>query len=157
MKLLYILVGFLVLLPQVTWAADGDACEDGTGKFSRGTWRSVACINLCDDIDSTDTICATFDLNSVGMPDVIVFEYEDVGGQCSSTPDFTITTSPESDGTPAYDLDASAVVLNSTTDRVVIDTSQAPLDRYIVTAVSDVAACQDVDIRMHLLDRRDGP
>ncbi len=149
-----------LLLPAVAWGADGGACAGhGTttiAKITRGAWTEVSCIQLCDTKLAANSSCTEFDMNSVGMPDLIVFEFqEDPSNEdCSATPDFTITTGPITGGAPAHDMDTSAVVLNSSTTRVVMDMSRAIVDRYLFTAITDDADCTDVDIYMHLLKRR---
>ena len=154
----FLLTLLMVLLPGVGWAADGDACA-GHGvttvtKLTRGVYKELSCVQLCDGKAAADSSCTQYDMNSVaGTPDLIVFEYqEDPSNEdCAATPDFTITTGPISGGAPAYDLDSPAVVLNSATNRVVLSMASAVVDRYLFTAIADDASCTDVDIRMHLL------
>ena len=154
MKLALFWMGVLsLLLAPTALAADGDACDSGIGKITRGRHQTVVCVNLCDTKVAANSSCADFDMNTVGMPDQIVFEYEENGvATCSGTPDFAITTGPITGGTPSYELDATAVVLNPTTNRVIVDARTAVLDRWLFTAITDDAACLDVDIRMYLIN-----
>jgi len=161
MKTLFLTVLLLLLFSPAVWAADGGPCTGhGTktiDKISRGVYKTQACIQLCDTKIATDTTCATFDMDSIGTPDLIVFEWEEDpdNADCSVAGDmvFTITTSPSSGGVPAYDLDSTAVALSATTDRVILDMSTAPISRYLITAISNDTACTDVDLYMHLLTR----
>ena len=88
MKLLSFLVGVLVLLPSLALGADGDSCDSDTGKLTHGNYKTQACVNLCDGKAAADSNCGTsYDLDDAGgIPDLIIFEYEDVGADCSSTP-----------------------------------------------------------------------
>ena len=166
MKLIVFLLA--LLLPAVAWGANGGPCDSDTGKLTRGNWKSLGCFNICDDADSGDNSCL-FDIggtaqtyswdfnNTVGTPDLLIFEIEDIGGQCGATPDVTIKTSPEADIAPAYDLDSTAVVLTvGGTDRIVVDLSTAPVDRYLIVTLADVDSCQDLDVRMQLLVKSAG-
>lgn len=150
-----LLVAVALVVPATSWAADGDACDSDTGLITTGAWRHVACINVCDGKAAADSSCTEFDLDSSGMPDIIVFEREDVGADCTDPggPTITITTGPVTGGSPSYDLDTSTVVLNDTTERVVISTKDAIVDRYLFFATSDDTACTDVDVRMYLFNR----
>jgi len=164
MKRLLFLMGLVgaLLVPGTTWATDGDACAltaDGAAITlpSKGSWIPVACIQLCDGKAATEE-CAEYDFaDAPGMPDIIVLEYEEeVGSACGATPDITITTGPVTGQTPEYAIDTSSVVLNSTTNRVVIDTSVAPLDRFLFTTTTDDASCVagDLDVRMTFFNRK---
>lgn len=155
------LIPLLCLLPLPSFGADGDVCDADTDQFRRGAYTTVGCFQLCDTKVAANSSCTEFDLNAtstagrrVGSSDLIVFEYEENGSDCTATPDFTITTGPVTGGAPLYDLDTTPVILNSTVNRVVLDMSRAPTDRYLFTAILDDADCTDVDIRMYLLDHR---
>jgi len=159
-RLLFLLglVGAL-LIPGLGWSADGDQCKDSSGDpiplFNKGTWIAITCIQLCDNYVGTDSSCDEWDFNDTpGMPDIVVFEYEDIGGDCAATPDFTLGTGPISGGTPSYDSDDSAVVLNSTTDRVLLITKDFPLDRFLFTSVADDTDCTNIDIRMFFYNQK---
>ena len=181
MKQLLFLLGLIGVLfaPSLGLAkenkTDHTQCEEmdtdaAVPLFSRGGWIPTACILLCDGYAAADTGagCVEWDFqDSPGMPDIIVLEYEEEdSGDCGATPDFAITTGPMSNGTltnqtnasyagdPAYEIDATAVVLNATTNRVIILTKDAPLDRYLFTNVTDEASCTDVDIRMFFFNRK---
>jgi hypothetical protein len=94
------------------------------------------------------------------MPDLLIFEYEEkTGSSCSGTPDVTIKTGPITGGDPAYDISTSAVVLNPTTNRVIVDTSRATLDRFLFTVTADDGACAagDLDVRMMFVNRKNRP
>ena len=167
MKQLLFLLGLVgvLIVPTCGWAADGDACVDTDNNAvplaNRGPWVPVTCIQLCDTKVAADSACTEFDFNSVGgMPDLIIFEYEENpdSANCGATPDFTITTGPISvvalANAPTYALDSTAVVLNSTDNRVIIRSEAGLLDRFIFTAIADDASCDDVDILMFLYNRR---
>ena len=164
MKTLLLTILLLLLFSPAVWGADGGPCDSNTGKLERGIYRTLGCVNVCDAKAAADSSCL-FDIagtaqtyswdfsNTLGVPDLLVFEIEDINGNCGATPDFTVQTSPEADIAPAYDLDSTAVVINSTTDRVIVDLSTAPPDRYLIITVADDASCNDLDLRMYLLAR----
>jgi hypothetical protein len=161
------LIGALLLAPGA-FAADGDECTTTVDAVamdlpSKGSWLPQACVLLCDGKAAGDAganACTEWDFADVpGMPDLVIFEYEELAGEaCNATPDLTLTTGPVTGGTPGYDLDSSAVVLNSTTNRVIVDISQAPLDRFLFVALADAAGCAagDVDVRMTFFGRKKG-
>jgi hypothetical protein len=177
------LIGFFgaLLLPLAAFGADGDACKSHDGVeiegWTRGPWIPLKCVQVCDgkvaadDDDDGTPECADYDFGAgPGMPDVIVLEYDvdnvAAGGEhsCSSTPDITVTTGPIAlggvdDDYPEYSPDTTAVVLNSTTDRVLINTELAHLDRYLFFELEDAAACANggIDIRMFLYNRKNRP
>ena len=168
-RLLFLLglVGVLFTAPGVALGADGDQCIDSDNAtiplFSRGGWIAVACVQLCDTKVAADSACTEYDFaDSPGMPDIIVLEYEENpdSANCGATPDFTITTGPVSvvatANAPTYDISTSPVVMNAATDRVIIITEGAPLDRFLFTAIADDASCDDVDIRMFFYNRKTG-
>ncbi len=154
------LLGALLLFPSVAWGADGDTCA-GHGavtidKVSSGAYKEIACIQLCDEKAGADSSCLIYDFDDIGMPDILVFEFEEdpANLDCQAfTPDITITTSPSSTGAPAYTPASSDLILNNVTDRIVLITAEAPLDRYLVTAITDDDTCTDFDVRMHMLNR----
>jgi len=167
MKRLLFLLGLVgvLLCPCIAWAADGDACLNTDNAAvplaSRGSWAPIACVKLCDAKAAADSTCTEYDFNSgPGMPDLVILEYEEDpdAANCSATPDYTFTTGPISvvglANAPTYDLDTTAVVMNPTTNRVIIITENAPLDRFLFTAIADDADCTDVDILMFLYDRK---
>ncbi len=160
MKRLYLTIGLIgaLLFPTLSLAADGDPCvtsADAAMPFgSNGQWRVVACIQVCDAKNATEE-CAEYDFGSgPGIPDVIIFEYEDSDNTCSSTVDITISTGPVTGGTPSYTLDVSAVVLTEALGRVVLISKDYPPDRYLFFSTADDASCDDLDVRMFLLDRK---
>lgn len=166
MKMLLALGGLIgaLLLPALSWGADGDSCQSHTADaaiplFNKGVWIPIACVQLCDGKAAADSACTEFDFaDAPGMPELIVLEYEEdpANMDCSGTPDYTFTTGPITGGTPSYAIDATAVIANPTTNRIVIDVSQAPLDRFLFTAIADDAGCTDVDVRMFLYTRKTG-
>ena len=167
MKRLLFLLGLVgvLIVPTCGWAADGDACTDTDGTAitlaSRGSWVPVSCVLLCNAKAAADSACTEYDFNAVGgMPDIVIFEYEEDpdAANCSATPDFTITTGPISvvalANAPTYALDSTAVVLNSTDNRVIVLNESGLLDRFIFTAIADDADCTDVDILMFLYNHK---
>ena len=168
MKRLLFLLGLVgvLLAPTVGWAVDGDQCDDSDNAniplFTRGGWIAVSCIQLCDGKAAADSACTEYDFATrPGMPDIIVFEYEENPDDANcggSTPDFTLTTGPVSvvatANAPTYDISTSTIVMNAATNRVILITEGAPLDRFLFTAIADDASCTDVDIRMFFYNRK---
>ncbi len=173
MKLSLFLTLVLGLLwAPASWAVNGDQCDTDTGRLTRGIFKTTACVLVCDGHAAAASICAydagptagPADLqtycwdfgNSLGVPDLLIFEMEDteVGGACAGNVVMTILTSPEADIAPAYDLDSTAVVLTKGgTERIIIDLSTAPPDRYLIVNVTVDTSCTGVDLRMHMLVR----
>lgn len=140
---------------------DGVICEDSSDARiplqDLGSWKATGCYNVCDGYAAADTgaACNEWDFDrGPGMPDIMVFEYEDIGGDCGATPDFTITTGPVTGGSPNYDISTSAVVVNTTTDRIAVIIKDAMLNRFLFFAVTDEASCTDVDIRMFTYEKK---
>ena len=158
------LVGALLIASGPSYGADGDSClsiADASLNFGfKGDMVATACYMLCDGPATGTSSCTEWDFRtSPGMPDVIVFEYQQKAVvSCAATPDITLTTGPLTGGTPGYDLDTSAVVLNSTTDRVVIDTRLAPMDRFLFATIADNTDCAagDMDVRMTFYSQKSG-
>lgn len=168
MKTLFLTILLLLLFPLPSWGADGDTCTAhvlgaSTGtitKITKGIWREIACIQLCDGKKVADNSngCTEFNMSAVtGTPDLIVLEYEEDGdSSCSAGPIFTVSTGPISGGTPTYDIDSTAVTIGEATTRVVIDMSTAPVDNFLfITNGATLTGCdqEGVDVRMHLLTR----
>jgi len=157
------LIGAFLLTPMA-FAADGDSCMSHTADaaiplFNKGVLIPIACVQLCDAKAAADSSCTEFDFASVpGLPEILVLEYEEdpANLDCAATPDYTFTTGPITGGTPGYNIDSSAVIMNPTTNRVIVDLSQAPLDRFLFTAIADDAGCTDVDIRMFFYTKKTG-
>jgi hypothetical protein len=160
------LIGALFLAPGA-FAADGDSCQSHTADasiplFNKGVWIPIACVQLCDGKafgDAGAGACTEFDFASVpGMPELVVFEYEEdpANPDCGATPDFTFTTGPIAGGTPAYDIDSSPLILNPTTDKIIVDLSRVPMDRFLFTALGDAATCSDLDVRLFFYTRKTG-
>jgi hypothetical protein len=166
MKRILSLMGFLgaLLLSSVAFGADGDECDshvsDARIPLARtGNWAPTVCIQLCDDKAASHSACDEWDFNDTGgMPDIIVLEYEEDPSNmdCSGTPDYTFTTGPITGGVPSYAIDTTALVMNPTTNRVIIVTKDSVMDRFLFTAIADDGACTDVDIRMFLYNRKKG-
>jgi len=177
MKRLLFLMGLVgalfAAMPAVATDEDGRQCQDSDNAdiplFTKGGWIPTACIQLCDTKVAADSGCTEWDFaDSPGMPDMIVLEYEenpDVASpadDCDATPDYTLSTGPVTNGgitgngVPAYDIDSSTVVMNPTTNRVVIITKDNPLDRFLFVTIADDAGCTDVDVRMFMYNRKTG-
>jgi len=155
LTLLGVLGALLWISPS--WAADGDGCDtDSQGQVTGAGWRTITCVQLCDAKVEADSSCTEFDFNTISRADLIILEREENDANCSDVggPTFTFTTGPVTGGTPDYDLSGSVVILNDTTDRVVIDSSAAAPNRYLFTAIADDTACTDVDVRMYLVQGR---
>lgn len=155
MRKILILLGFL-LFASSAQAADGASCDSDVNKVSRGPWVDLYCINVCDDADSTDSSCTEVDLQNAGRPDVLRFEREDVGADCTDPggPVITITTGPTTGGSPSYALDTTTVVLNDTVEAVNVIMMDMPSSRYLFFTLSSMTACTDVDVRMTAMKRR---
>lgn len=146
-----LLVGALLLpaLALPTWAADGDV-RTGTST-SRGAIRLITSVKLCDTKTSSDSTCTTWDFaNSPGIPDMLVLERESKT-DCAGNATATFTTSATSGGT-AHAIGSSAVVVDDNTTRVVIDLHQAPLDRFLVTALTTMTSCTNLTVLMHFYE-----
>lgn len=161
-RLLFLLglIGVLFMVPGTAFGADGDQCDDSSDAdiplSTRGQWQAVACVQLCDGKAATEE-CDEYDFaDSPGVPDILIFEYQDNSGNCGGTPDLTITTGPVTGGTPSYDISSSTVVLNPTTNRIIVITEGAPLDRFLFTSLADDASCDDLDVRMFFVNRKKG-
>ena len=158
------LIGALLLLAPPVFAADGDTCMSHTADaaiplWSGGFWTPLACVQLCDGKAAADSACAEFDFETApGLAEVIVFEYEEdpANLDCSATPTYTITTGPITGGAPSYSWDTSAVVMNPTDNRLMVDVSGAMLDRFINVAITDDAGCTDVDVRLFFYGSKAG-
>lgn len=154
-NLLILFASFLLAGPAFATTSTTANCDSDIGllPYQKGRFQTAVCKNLCNKVIATDTVCTELDFNSYGMPDLIVLEREENSGACSDPggPTFTLTTGPVTGGTPSYDIDSSTVVLNDTTDRVIIDNSTGVLDRYLFTAVSDVTGCTDEDLRIYMI------
>ncbi len=154
---------------------DGSICVDSDNAriplSTRGTWMPVGCYNVCDgitDADYDDDFCNQFDLGAVGIPDLLVFEYEEDpdNKNCNESPGptVTITTGPvsrpaadlDSLGIPSYDISTSAVILTETNNRVAVITKDAMLDRFLWFAVANTNNCTAgaIDVRMFLYNRK---
>lgn len=151
---LTILTVVALVVPTISSATTATGADCSEGKVTRGQWQTVVCYNLCDTAIATDTACTVFDLNSTGISDTLIIEMEIEGaipsaaGDCNAVPTATITTSPNATGVPAYDISTTAVVLDDSPSRVVIDTQSASLDRYLSVALATMTGCTDVDVRM---------
>lgn len=164
----YLLFLALLLLAGPALGADGDVCADSDNAaitlFDRGRWTPTACIQLCDGKVDADTACTEYDFNNNrGMPEVIIFEYEENpdSSNCDTDSDFTLTTGPISvvatANAPTYNIDpGGAIIMNSVTNRVVLVTRDYPLDRFLFTAISANTNCDDVDIRMFFYNQKTG-
>lgn len=157
------ILGFLAALLVLAWAGvaqsqtvDGGPCDATVQGVNKGVWNQIACINICDDVDEGET-CAEYDLQTFGISDQIIFDIiENDDQDCSDSggPQMAIQTGPTTGGSPAREIDSSAVVLNDTTPRVVVITKDAPLDRYLFFAFSLDTACTDVDVRARFVNRK---
>lgn len=168
------LLGAFLLAPSA-FGADGDECKGHDGVeikgWTKGPWIPLRCVQLCDgklEADDTDD-CTEYDFgDSPGMPDLIVIEYEedaettvDGASACDSAPDITITTGPISTGGtsgdyPEYSPEATALILNPTVNRILINTETSHLDQYLFLELNDLSACSNggVDVRMFLNARK---
>ena len=152
---LTILAMVALVVPTVSFAAEGDGCPSTIEKITKGEWRTTACVTICEDHLTAEAACDEHDFNTGGgLSDLLVLERVESG--CDADPTITITTGPTTGGSPSYGISSSAVTLNDATPRVVIVTKDAPMDRYLFFAVTDDAGCEagELDVYMHLLDSR---
>lgn len=149
-----VLIWTVLLLAPSVWAADGGDCDSDVDKLAKGNWKTQTCVQLCDGKAAADSSCTEWNFNSSGgMPDQVILEYEDVGADCSATPEYTFTTGPTTGGSPSYNFDTTAVVITPTVNRITIIIKEGSLNTYLFTAIADDADCTDVDIRMYLVNR----
>ena len=152
--ILSLLVGVGVLLPSTSHAADGDACDTSiTGKISLGRVTQAWCVALCD-ADSANSTCSEFDLNSVGMTDLVVFEMIETGNEDCTTLVATINSSGESgintSNTNAFDIGGTTALDLTGTRKISVNTTAAPLGRFIyVTTTSASCTTGTWDIVMY--------
>jgi hypothetical protein len=135
-------------------AADGDVYAGNVVNSGSG-WRIVGSVYLCDTKANANegATCTIYDLNNAPtkIPDVLIIE-KHLEDDCTGEPSAVITTSPESDGTPAHGIDASTVTIDDNPSRVVINMDGALLDRYLIATLGADPAlngCTDFEIIMH--------
>lgn len=133
-------------------AADGDTCGLANWATSHGTVIPVWCVLLCDSATSQDSACDEFDLNTLGIPDVLVFEINTDTG-CSANATATLASAPTSAGTE-HDLGATTSVARNDNTKLSIDTSQVSIDRYVETDLSNMDDCTDFDVLMIGYERK---
>lgn len=129
----------------------GQACDTDITVPVRGEFRTSQCINLCNNYAAADDGAECTEYEFKGVPNLIVFEREENDANCTNNPTFTLKTGPVTGGTPSYDLDSTAVVLNDADDRIIIIVESAPPDAFLFITVTDDLACTDVDVRMYLI------
>jgi len=155
MRNLLAVIGLILLLAAPAFGAanttHGQDCDSTTTVFAAGRYRTLECINVCNNYAAVDDDAECTEYEFKGLPDLIVLEKVENDASCSADVTFTITTGPVTGGTPGYDLDTTAVALNDASDRAVIDVSQAPIDAFLFINVTNDTACTDVDVVMHLL------
>ncbi len=130
----------------------GQVCDSTTTLVARGKFKTKECFNICNKYAAADDGAACTEYEFKGLPDLIILEKVENDANCSADVTFTFQTGPVTGGTPAYDMDASAVTLNDAADRVVIVVSDAPPNAFLFTAVTNDTACTDVDVRMYLIN-----
>jgi hypothetical protein len=148
--LLTIVVG-VALWAAPSLGADGDQLAGAT--TSKGDWRIMAAITICDDKIAADFNGAAGDCTQVdladhpGMTDRLVFaRREPAGANCTNDPTLTVTTSEEAAATFEYNLGSAGTDLevNDATPRVTLMVDQgASAGRYLNFALSDGLGCID--------------
>ena len=142
--LLTIVVG-VALWATPTLAQDGTQLEGAT--TSKGDWRIVAAITVCDDrAHDGAAACTQVDLqDTVGMTDRLVFARRE-GTNCTNDPTLTVTTSEEAAATYEYNLGSAGadLTVNDATPRVTLMVDQgASTGRYLNFAISDMVGCEE--------------
>ena len=143
-----------------TTVIDADQQDFTGGSIRHGAWRRTSCIQICTSIVEGDTTCAVLDLkNYNGIPDKMEFYLTENGSTCTGDPTLTVTTSAQSDGTPAFSPDTGAVTVKESAPATSLVLKDGViLHRYLVLALSDVAGCvadDDVNIWMMTYNRKD--
>lgn len=133
----------------------GQSCDSDITKVLRGRYRAIGCVNLCNNYAAADDGAACTEYEFKGVPDLIVLEREDNDAGCAGDVTFTFTTGPVTGGTPSYGLDATTVVLNDATDRLIFVMKDFSMDAFLFTAVATDTSCTDVDVRMYLISYED--
>jgi len=146
LPLLTTLVVGVALWAAPTFAQDGTQLAGAT--TSKGDWRIIAAITICDNRGAGDTSdCTQIDLqDTVGITDRLVFARRE-GTGCTGDPTLTVTTSEEAAATHTYNLGSggAALTVNDATPRVtlMVDQGAAP-GRYLnfVTDNASLAGCE---------------
>ena len=164
--ILSLLVGVGVLLPSTSSThtlvdgiavADGSACDpDMYGKISVGKVKTTWCVVLCH-ADAANVNCSEFDLDSVGQPDLVVFELVETGSEDCSAVTVTINSSGESGinaaDTNAFDIGSTTALAIGGVRKITVDVTRAPLDRYIyVTTTNTTCGSDEYDVIMYGLE-----
>lgn len=152
LPLLLTLVVGVALWATPTLAADGD--QFAGASVSKGDWRIISAITICDGLVAADAgaaACTQVDLqDTVGITDRLVFaKRQDTG--CSADATLTVTTSDAAAATYLYNLGSAGadLTVNDTTPRVTLMVDQgASPGRYLNFALSDAADCTDLDFIM---------
>jgi len=119
--------------------------------IKKGIYEVGECTNICNNHAAADDDAECTEHQFIGYGDLIVYEREENDANCSGDPTFTIKGGPVAGGTPSYDLDSTAVVLNDATPRAVIIMSSIVMPSFITIYVTNDAACTDVDVRMYVV------
>lgn len=148
--LLALVVGVaLWAAPSPTLAADGDQFAGAT--VSKGDWRIIAAITICDGKVELDTGCDQLDLqDTVGITDRLVFARRQETG-CTLDPTLTVTTSDAAAATYTYNLGSAGadLTVNDATPRVTLMVDQgASPGRYLNFAITNDDDCTDLDFIM---------
>jgi hypothetical protein len=145
MKMKTLLMTLLLLLPGVSWAADGDPLNGAS--VTRGSYESAAFI-FCDaKAAADDDVCAEFDLQTSGrgMPDYILLSLDSVAG-CDAGYQVVIQGATTTAGT-----DQTWTTLNATNTSARIE---GPVHRFLSGDTTD-AGCTDLTVNMVLHFRKD--
>lgn len=163
----YLLTALALLVPTLAQAAAWDVVAN---VGAQGRWRTVATIKLCDQVTGDGTLdcdpvtagdqtTGTWDFGNstttpkrLGRGDTIVLERADSTG-CAGDLTATFSTSNSTGATFTFHALGATTAVNNATSRIVIDSQGATLDRFLRTAVSNVAACDDGEIWMTVLER----
>jgi hypothetical protein len=145
MKMKTLLMTLMLLLPGVSWAADGDPLNGAA--VTRGSYESAPFI-FCDaKAAASDDVCDEFDLQATGrgMPDYMIFSLDSVAG-CDAGYQVIIQGATTTAGT-----DHTWGTLDVTNTSLVITT---PTHRFFSGDTTD-AGCTDLTVNLVLHFRKD--
>jgi hypothetical protein len=145
---------FVMLVPALTWGADGDDASDdflfpiqitsGKPNFSQRVFY------LCENKAAGSGTCADLDLrklssslgqSSGAIPVTMVLEIV-ANTACSGTTNVDIDTHSDVAGGIEHDV----VVLSSTETRAVVDLGPAMVGRFLDVDLTNMTACTDFDV-----------
>ena len=127
-----VLVFLLLMLPVSALASDGDFVP--SADVSKGNYYSQT-YALCDGVLESDSTCDEFDLQTVGMPDYMIFSRVAVDSDCSGDVTIAINAQTLTGG----DEHVVATLSDSTTSAKIT----GPLPRFIDADLTNQTGCDD--------------